>query len=64
MFLKMLFATCLTHVIPCALFTVISIHTRKNYEIGNLGNEVENDREGSIVQDSEDGEIHLISRKV
>ena len=29
MFLKMLFATCLTHVMSCALFTVISIHTRK-----------------------------------
>ena len=29
MFLKVLFATCLTHVMSCALFTVISIHTRK-----------------------------------
>ena len=36
----------------------------KNYEIGNLGNKKENDREGSIVQGSKDGKIHLISRKV
>ena len=52
---------------PCHVMCIIhrNQHSHpKNYEIENLGNKVENDREGSIVQGSEDGQIHLISRKV
>ena len=62
----MLFAMRMTHVTPRVLPTHGNQHSQhlSNYKNQKLGNRMEGDTEYLTVQDSEDREIDLISRKV
>ena len=66
MFIKILFAMRVTHVVLCVLPIHDNQHWQhaKNYKNQELGNKMESDTEHSTVQDSKDREINLISRKV